>query len=144
MGRPSLGREARALAAEKNGEEITAQNGRYGPYIKQGKESRSLEREDQLFTVTLEEALAILPRLAARRPAASAARRMMPAAQMSLGVRAATLLNQAPGGLGTTLHWVPSQCSTRTHHAPLSSRESPTSESLATSRARFGARSAAA
>jgi DNA topoisomerase-1 len=41
------------------GEEITAQNGRYGPYLKKGTDSRSLEREEQLFTITLEEALAI-------------------------------------------------------------------------------------
>ena len=40
--------------------EITAQNGRYGPYIKKGSDSRSLESEDQLFTVTLDEALALL------------------------------------------------------------------------------------
>ncbi|GAB3110409.1 type I DNA topoisomerase [Janibacter alkaliphilus] len=39
--------------------EITAQNGRYGPYLKKGTDSRSLETEDQLFTVTLEEALAL-------------------------------------------------------------------------------------
>jgi DNA topoisomerase-1 len=43
-----------------DGEEVTAQNGRYGPYVKKGTESRSLESEDQLFTVTLEEALALL------------------------------------------------------------------------------------
>jgi DNA topoisomerase I len=42
-----------------SGEEITAQNGRYGPYLKKGTDSRSLQSEDQLFTVTLEEALAI-------------------------------------------------------------------------------------
>jgi DNA topoisomerase-1 len=41
------------------GEEITAQNGRYGPYLAKGKDSRSLEREEQLFTITLDEALAI-------------------------------------------------------------------------------------
>ena len=41
------------------GEEITAQNGRYGPYLKKGTDSRSLASEDQLFTVTLDEALAI-------------------------------------------------------------------------------------
>ncbi|HTY71341.1 MAG TPA: type I DNA topoisomerase [Actinomycetes bacterium] len=41
------------------GEEITAQNGRYGPYLRRGSDSRSLENEDQLFTVTLEEALAL-------------------------------------------------------------------------------------
>lgn len=40
----------------ESGEEITAQNGRYGPYLKKGKDSRSLDSEDKLFTVTLEEA----------------------------------------------------------------------------------------
>jgi DNA topoisomerase-1 len=40
----------------ESGEEITAQNGRYGPYIKKDKDSRSLDSEDKLFTVTLEEA----------------------------------------------------------------------------------------
>ncbi|SEK50070.1 type I DNA topoisomerase [Rhodococcus maanshanensis] len=40
-------------------EEITAQNGRYGPYLKKGTDSRSLENEEQMFTVTLEEALKI-------------------------------------------------------------------------------------
>ncbi len=40
-----------------SGEEIQALNGRYGPYLKKGNDSRSLETEDQLFTVTLEEAL---------------------------------------------------------------------------------------
>ncbi|MEU7630624.1 type I DNA topoisomerase [Nocardia sp. NPDC049220] len=42
-----------------NGEEITAQNGRYGPYLKKGTDSRSLNTEDQIFTVSLEEALKI-------------------------------------------------------------------------------------
>jgi len=41
------------------GEEITAQNGRYGPYLKKGTDSRSLETEQQLFDITLEQALAI-------------------------------------------------------------------------------------
>jgi DNA topoisomerase-1 len=40
-------------------EEITAQNGRYGPYLKKGTDSRSLTSEDQIFTVSLDEALAI-------------------------------------------------------------------------------------
>jgi DNA topoisomerase-1 len=43
----------------ESGEEITAQNGRYGPYLKKGTDSRSLGDEEQLFTVTLEEALKI-------------------------------------------------------------------------------------
>ena len=43
----------------QTGEEITAQNGRYGPYLKKGSDSRSLESEDQIFDITLEEALAI-------------------------------------------------------------------------------------
>jgi DNA topoisomerase-1 len=42
-----------------SGEEITAQNGRYGPYLKRGTDSRSLTTEDQLFTITLDEALKI-------------------------------------------------------------------------------------
>ena len=41
------------------GEEITAQNGRYGPYLKKGTDSRSLATEEQMFTVTLDEALEI-------------------------------------------------------------------------------------
>ncbi|HVF13012.1 MAG TPA: type I DNA topoisomerase, partial [Acidimicrobiales bacterium] len=41
-------------------QEISAQNGRYGPYVKKGTESRSLEDEDRLFTVTLDEAVALL------------------------------------------------------------------------------------
>ena len=43
-----------------DGELITAQNGRYGPYVNKGKESRSLQTEEQLLTVTLDEALALL------------------------------------------------------------------------------------
>ncbi|WP_307857284.1 type I DNA topoisomerase [Mycobacterium sp. SM1] len=39
------------------GEKITAQNGRYGPYLKRGSDSRSLATEEQIFTITLEEAL---------------------------------------------------------------------------------------
>ena len=40
-------------------EEITAQNGRYGPYLKRGTDSRSLATEDQIFDITLDEALKI-------------------------------------------------------------------------------------
>ncbi|MFM8722165.1 MAG: topoisomerase C-terminal repeat-containing protein, partial [Acidimicrobiaceae bacterium] len=52
-----------------DGEIITAQNGRYGPYISKGKESRPLESEDQIFTITIEAALAKLaePRVFGRR-----------------------------------------------------------------------------
>ena len=60
------------VVGELDGEEVTAQNGRYGPYIKKGSESRSLESEEQLFTVTLEQAQALLaepPRRRGRRAA---------------------------------------------------------------------------
>jgi DNA topoisomerase-1 len=46
-------------ADPESGEEITAQNGRYGPYLAKGKDSRSLESEQQLFDITLEQALAL-------------------------------------------------------------------------------------
>ncbi len=61
----------RALG-ESDGEEVVATNGRYGPYVKKGKESRSLETEEQLFSITLEEALAKLaePKQRGRRAAA--------------------------------------------------------------------------
>ncbi|MDP9393961.1 MAG: type I DNA topoisomerase [Actinomycetota bacterium] len=42
-----------------DGGEITAQNGRFGPYLKKGTDSRTLPSEEQLFTITLDEALAI-------------------------------------------------------------------------------------
>ncbi|HEX5252397.1 MAG TPA: type I DNA topoisomerase [Mycobacterium sp.] len=42
-----------------SGEEITAQNGRYGPYLKRGTDSRSLATEEQMFDITLQEALKI-------------------------------------------------------------------------------------
>jgi DNA topoisomerase-1 len=50
-----------------DGEEVTAQNGRYGPYVKKGAESRSLESEEQLFSITLEEALELLSKPKERR-----------------------------------------------------------------------------
>ncbi|EBM0725599.1 DNA topoisomerase I, partial [Salmonella enterica subsp. enterica serovar Senftenberg] len=52
--------------------EITAQNGRYGPYLKKGTDSRSLTTEQQLFDITLEEALAIYAQPKQRGRAASA------------------------------------------------------------------------
>jgi DNA topoisomerase-1 len=62
----------RVLGSNADGEEITAQNGRYGPYVKAGTDSRSLVGEEQLFTVTLEEALALFaqPKLRGRGVAA--------------------------------------------------------------------------
>ncbi|HET7350574.1 MAG TPA: type I DNA topoisomerase [Marmoricola sp.] len=49
----------RVVGTDSEGVEITAQNGRYGPYLKKGTDSRSLENEQQLFDITLDEALAI-------------------------------------------------------------------------------------
>ncbi|WP_022869417.1 type I DNA topoisomerase [Yaniella halotolerans] len=46
----------RSLGTAADGEEITAQNGRFGPYLRKGSDSRSLESEEQLFTITLAEA----------------------------------------------------------------------------------------
>ncbi len=48
-------------------EEITAQNGRYGPYLMRGKDSRSLDNEDRIFEVTLEEALQLYSQPKVRR-----------------------------------------------------------------------------
>jgi DNA topoisomerase I len=63
----------RLVGTAADGEEITAQNGRYGPYLKKGTDSRSLTSEDQLLTITLDEALAIYAQPKARgRTAASA------------------------------------------------------------------------
>jgi DNA topoisomerase-1 len=55
-----------------SGEEITAQNGRYGPYLRKGKDSRSLESEDQIFDITLDAALAIYAQPKQRGRAAAA------------------------------------------------------------------------
>jgi DNA topoisomerase-1 len=54
----------------ETGDDITAQNGRYGPYIKKGTDSRSLESEDQIFTIDLPGALEVFaqPKYGARRP----------------------------------------------------------------------------
>jgi DNA topoisomerase I len=64
-----------------DGEEVTALNGRYGPYVKKGSESRSLEREEQLFTVTLDEARELFaqpPRRRARRGSSGPLRELGP------------------------------------------------------------------
>lgn len=50
----------RIVGADEDGVEILALNGRYGPYIQRGDDKRSLETEDQLFSLTVEEALKYL------------------------------------------------------------------------------------
>ena len=71
---PSSCSRCRASSAtDEDGEEITAQNGRYGPYLKKGTDSRSLTSEDQLFTITLDEALKIYAQPKQRGRAAAAA-----------------------------------------------------------------------
>jgi DNA topoisomerase-1 len=62
----------RVVGEDADGVEITAQNGRYGPYLKKGTDSRSLTSEEQLFTVTLDEALAIYAQPKQRGRAAAA------------------------------------------------------------------------
>ena len=57
----------RKVGVAPDGEEVEARNGRYGPYVQKGKESRSLEAEDQLFTISLEDALALLAQPRQRR-----------------------------------------------------------------------------
>ncbi|MCA0296736.1 MAG: type I DNA topoisomerase [Actinobacteria bacterium] len=63
----------RVVGTAADGEEITAQNGRYGPYLKKGTDSRSLTGEDQIFDITLAEAEAIYAQPKTRGRAASAA-----------------------------------------------------------------------
>jgi DNA topoisomerase-1 len=48
------------VGAAPDGEQVVARNGRYGPYVEKGSETRSLESEEQLFTISLDEALALL------------------------------------------------------------------------------------
>jgi DNA topoisomerase-1 len=62
----------RVVGTAEDGEEITAQNGRYGPYLKKGTDSRSLTSEDQLLTIGLDEALKIYAQPKQRGRAAAA------------------------------------------------------------------------
>jgi DNA topoisomerase-1 len=57
----------RVLGTNSAGEEITVQNGRYGPYLKAGTDSRTLTSEDQIFAITLDEALEIYSKPKERR-----------------------------------------------------------------------------
>ncbi|MEU4694517.1 type I DNA topoisomerase [Actinoplanes sp. NPDC023714] len=68
----------RSIGKDAEGNEIIANNGRFGPYVKRGDDYRSLESEDQLFTVTLDEALALLaaPKTRQRRAAKPPLREM--------------------------------------------------------------------
>ncbi len=56
-----------------SGEEIQALNGRFGPYVKKGTDTRSLETEEQLLAVTLDEALALFAQPKTRRGRGAAA-----------------------------------------------------------------------
>jgi DNA topoisomerase-1 len=55
-----------------DGQEVIAMNGRYGPFIKKGSETRSLETEGQVFTITLDDALHHLSQPRRRRGRATA------------------------------------------------------------------------
>ena len=57
----------------ETGEEIQALNGRFGPYVKKGSDTRSLVGDEQLLTVTLEEALALFAQPKSRRGRIAAA-----------------------------------------------------------------------
>jgi DNA topoisomerase I len=63
----------RVVGVDDAGTEIIALNGRYGPYIQRGEDRRSLESEEQLFTLTGEEALALLAEPPRRRGQAGSA-----------------------------------------------------------------------
>ena len=62
----------RVVGQDAEGTDITAQNGRYGPYLKKGTDSRSLETEEELFTVTLEQAIELFAQPKRRRGQAAA------------------------------------------------------------------------
>jgi DNA topoisomerase I len=57
----------RVVGVAEDGEEVVARNGRYGPFVQKGKESRSLESEEQLLTISLPEALKVLAQPRQRR-----------------------------------------------------------------------------
>jgi DNA topoisomerase-1 len=68
----------RVVGVAPDGAEVVAAAGRYGPYVKKGDDTRSLDNEERLFTVTLDEALALLaaPKLRGRREPAPPLREM--------------------------------------------------------------------
>jgi DNA topoisomerase-1 len=74
------------------GDEVVASNGRYGPYVKKGSETRSIESEEQLLSISLAQALEVLaqPKLRGRRAAAAGPLRELgvdPANQKPIVVR---------------------------------------------------------
>jgi DNA topoisomerase I len=75
-----------------DGEEVVASNGRYGPYVKKGSDTRSIDNEEQLLTISLQQALEVLaqPKPRGRRAAAAGPLRELgvdPANQKPIVVR---------------------------------------------------------
>jgi DNA topoisomerase-1 len=71
----------RVVGVADDGEEVIARNGRYGPYLQKGSESRSLESEEQLLTIGMEDALKVLaqpPRRRGQRAATAPLRELGP------------------------------------------------------------------
>ena len=70
----------RVVGTDREGVEITAQNGRYGPYLKKGTDTRSLDTEAQIFSVTVEEAEALFaqPKKGRRRAQAAVIKELGP------------------------------------------------------------------
>jgi DNA topoisomerase I len=68
----------RTVGVAADGEQVLAASGRYGPYVKKGDDFRSLETEEAIFTVSLDEALALLaaPKTRGRRQAAAPLREL--------------------------------------------------------------------
>jgi len=50
----------RTVGVDADGMEVTVHNGRFGPYLKRGSDTRSIDKEEQLLTITLDECLALL------------------------------------------------------------------------------------
>ena len=80
----------------ETGEEITAQNGRYGPYLKKGTDSRSLTAEDQLPTIGSTSVADLRPAQAAR------PRSRRPAAEGSARTRSGQPAGGESGGSAST------------------------------------------
>ena len=66
----------RTVGKDAEGTEIVAANGRYGPYVKKGSDTRSLPDEESLFTITVEQAEALFAEPKGRRGRTSAAEQL--------------------------------------------------------------------